>query len=263
MPQSVQRTVDPYAPAPNLIRVERIKDVNSGQEVFIRWVSDTNSSSNNINHDEQQRSIPQQAYSTRPPPNPRMYHEDEMNRNLPSVIERLAVDDEYLRKSLLFDDGPSLAFSNRERRQRKKRSKREKKLDFDQPPMDYEVVTGFFEDRHGRKRPVKVDRARRNAPKDYRHLFNEPVNSSAPASERQKSYQAPPFQRSSIPEQRYPAPPLPLPVPPLTRPFGTPFLPRGLPYYPPQTFGTAPLFSQPNFLNRPPITQAPFWYRPM
>jgi hypothetical protein len=32
--------VDPYAPDPNVLRVERIKDIHTGRDIFIRWLRD-------------------------------------------------------------------------------------------------------------------------------------------------------------------------------------------------------------------------------
>ena len=148
-PSATAKTVDPYAPAPNLVRVERIRDVNTGQDVFIRWVSDTHPTASE--DPGQQHSQPQQIYSSRPPAT-QQAEDDE----LPDEIERLALDDEYLRKSLHVDQRtPS--------RQSKKRSKKGKRRD-----IDYEVIEGFFEDRQGKKRPVKLERARINTIKDSR-----------------------------------------------------------------------------------------------
>jgi hypothetical protein len=69
-----QSTVDPYAPAPNVIRVERIKDANSGADVFIRWVHDT-------------KKAPEQVAD----------HQSE--KKLPEEIERLELDDKHAKKS--------------------------------------------------------------------------------------------------------------------------------------------------------------------
>jgi hypothetical protein len=253
--QAAQTTVDPYAPAPNLIRVERIKDVNSGQDVFIRWVSETSRS----NNDEQQSSIPQQAYSTQPPTN---YHHQQLDRELPNEIERLVLDDEHLRKSLLFDDRPQSLPSNFEQ---KKHKKRQKHRNFDNQQIDYEVVNGFFEDRHGRRHPIKVDRGRGSNVKDYRHLKNDIVNSSGSQHDPQRRHRAKSFIQPPIQEQQhpFPVPTFSLPNQQLIRPFGTTFLPRATPFYPQQTFPTTPLFSQPNFMNRPPLSHPSYWYRPM
>ncbi len=250
--QAAQTTIDPYTAAPNLIRVERIKDVNSGQDVFIRWVSDKNRLS--IVNDEQQSSVPQQAYSIQPPIN---YPHQQLDRELPSEIERLALDDEHLRKSLLFDDRPTSVSSNYKQ---KKHKKRQKQRDFDNQQMDYEVVNGFFEDRYGKRRPVKLDRARTHTVKDYRHLHNDIVNSSAPQNDR---HQALSFIQSPVQRHSFPTPNFPLTNQQLLRPFGTTFLPRAGPFYPQQTFSTAPLFSRPNFMNRVPVSHPSFWYRPM
>jgi hypothetical protein len=263
--QVAQTTIDPYAPAPNLIRVERIKDVNSGQDVFIRWVSDTNPSL--TNNDEQQTSVPQQVYSTQPPINYH-HHQQQLDRELPNELERLVLDDEHLRKSLLFDDQPPSIRSNHEQ---KKHKKRYKHRDMNQQHIDYEVVNGFFEDRHGRRRPVKLDHSQIKSIKDYRHLHNDIVNSSVPQNDHRHRYGAKPFIQSPIseppPQQQkqhpFPTPTLSLTNRPLMRPFGTTFLPRAAPFYPQQSFTPTPLFSQPNFLNRPPLSRPPFWYRPM
>ena len=257
--------MDPYAPAPNLIRVERIKDVNSGQDVFIRWVSETNEYGGM--HDEQQMSSPQQAYSSQPPNQGMSNYDHQTDREPANDIERLAMDDEYLRKSLVFNRPLSPARSNHEKK--KKRSRREKKTSLTSQKVDYEVVNGFFEDRQGRKRPIKLDGTRVRTVKDYRHLFNQMVNSSAPSNDRRRASS---FIRSPIQDQQQQqqqqqfAPPV-LSVPPappqMPRPFGTPFLPRGAPFYPSQPFSTTPLFSRPNFMNLPPMSRPPVWYRPM
>ena len=251
--------MDPYAPAPNLIRVERIKDVNSGQDVFIRWVSESNEHAGM--HDEQQLSSPQQAYSNQPPNRSMSNYDHQADRESGNGIERLALDDEYLRKSFLFNRPLSPAPSNDEKR---KRSRREKKTSPTSQKVDYEIVNGFFEDRHGRKRPIKLDGTRVRTVKDYRHLFNQMVNSSAPSNDR---HRASSFVRSPIQDQQQQQPFVPpvlsVPAPQMPRPFGTPFLPRSVPYYPSQPFNTTPLFSRPNFMNLPPMSRPPVWYRPM
>ncbi|CAF4894430.1 unnamed protein product [Rotaria sp. Silwood1] len=264
--QTAQPAIDPYAPAPNLIRVERIKDVNSGQDVFIRWVSDTHTATT-IN-DEQQQSIPQQVYSTQPPINSIKNYDYQNNRELPNDIERLTLHDEHLRKSILFDDRPPSIMSNYEHKKHKKRQKRDKYRDIDNPEGDYEVVNGFFEDRHGKRRPIKLDRAHINTVKDYRHLYNDVVNSSAPKIGRRRSRATslvrPANQEQQQQQQQYPTPTFPLTnQPPVIRPFGTTFLPFNTPFYPKQNFNTPSLFSRPNFINRVPLTHAPLWYRPM
>ena len=257
--QAAQSTVDPYAPAPNLIRVERIKDVNSGQDVFIRWVSDTNSSL--MMNDEQQSSVPQQVYSTQPPIN-HHFQQHKLDRELPNHLERLALEDEHLRRSLVFDDRPPSIASNYEQRKHKKRHQHH---DLNNQSGDYEVVNGYFEDRHGRRRPVKLDRSQVKTVKDYRHLPKDIVHSSAPQNDRRHRHRDKSFIQSPIPEPQhaYPTSSVPPANLPLIRPFGPAFLPRGPPFYPPQTFNTTPLFSRPNFLNRAPISRPPFWYRPM
>ncbi|CAF1232629.1 unnamed protein product [Rotaria sordida] len=268
--QPIQAPVDPYAPAPNLIRVERIKDVNSGQDVFIRWVSDTNATM--AINDEQQQSIPHQAYSTRPPINSTTANYDYQNdRELSNEIERLTLHDEHLRKSLLFDNRPPSITSNYEQKKHKKRQKRDKYRDIDNQEVDYEVVNGFFEDRHGKKRPIKLDRARISTVKDYRHLHNDVVNSSAPKKDRRRNLRATSLVRPPIQEQQqqqqqqqqYPQPTFPLTNQPMIRPLGTTYLPFNTPFYPKQTFNTTALFSRPNFINRVPLTHPSLWYRPM
>jgi hypothetical protein len=262
--QAVQSTVDPYAPAPNLIRVERIKDVNSGQDVFIRWVTETNSSS--AVNEEQQLSVPYQAYSTHPPKHSTTNYRYPLEEEFPDEIERLALEDEHLRKSLLFDDRPPSMASTYKH---KKHKKREKHRSFDNQKVSYEVVNGYFEDRHGKKRPVKLDRAHINNVKDYRHLYNEIVNSSAPQKDRRHSHRAtsvihPPISEQQQQQQQpFPISTYPLVNQPLIRPYGTPFLPRSTPFYPQPTFNTKPLFPQPNFMNGSPLVRPPFWYRPM
>ncbi|CAF2966861.1 unnamed protein product [Rotaria sp. Silwood2] len=274
---SIQQTaIDPYAPAPNLIRVERIKDVNSGQDVFIRWVSERNPTT--VINDEQQLSIPQQVYSTQPPINSTTNYDYQNDRELPNEIERLALHDEHLRKSILFDDRPPSIMSNYEQKRHKKRHKRDKYSDIDNQEVDYEVVSGFFEERSGKRRPIKLDRARISTVKDYRHLYNDVVNSSAPKTDRRRSNRATSLIRPPIQEQQPPPPPPPPPPPqqqqystptfPLTnqqiiRPFGTTFLPFNTPFYPKQTFNTTSLFPRPNFINRVPLTHPSLWYRPM
>ena len=264
--QEAQSTTDPYAPAPNLIRVERIKDVNSGQDVFIRWVSDTNPTPTMNN--EQPTSVRHQAYSTKPPMNYQHHHyqQQELDRELPNELERLVFEDEHLRKSLLYDDRPTSIISNYEKQRSKKRNKHR---DSNPLPMEYEIVNGFFEDRRGRRRPIKLDRPQIRSVKDYRHLPNDVVHSSAPKNDRHyrhrtKSFiQPPPSESQSQPHSLLPAT-LPLSNPSLIRPFGTAFLPRGTPFFPSApTFNTTPLFSQPNFMNRPSLSRPPFWYRPM
>ncbi len=265
--QVAQAALDPYTPTPNLIRVERIKDVNSGQDVFIRWVSDTNPTA--TQNDEQQTYLPKQAYSTQPPRQSSTNFDYQVNRELPSEIERIALEDEYLRKSLVFDDGPASVSSNYEQKKYKKRSKKEKYRDWDKPKIDYEVVDGFFEDHQGRRRSIKLDHARVNDIKDYRHSYNEVVNSAAPKNNRRRNHRAKSLVRPSIPDQQYqqhpqfPTPTFPIINQPMMRPFGTTFLPRGAPFYPQQTFHSTPLFTRPNFLNRAPLTHPSFWYRPM
>ncbi|CAF0971371.1 unnamed protein product [Adineta ricciae] len=261
VPQSGQTTMDPYAPAPNLIRVERIKDVNSGQDVFIRWVSEANPSS--TVYDEQQTSAPQQSYSTQPPTSSGVNYQYQMNQELPSEVERLTMEDEHLRKSLIFDDRPPSIASNFKQ---KKYKKRDHHRSFDDEKANYEIVNGFFEDRQGRKRPVKLDRTRVTTVKDYRHAYNDAVNSSAPQTDRRHSYLATSIvqQPAMREKQQYPMPTYPRPTAqPMMRPFGTPFLPRATHFYPQQPFNATPLYSQTNFMNGPPMSHPPFWYRPM
>ncbi|CAF0722006.1 unnamed protein product [Adineta steineri] len=277
VPQSAQSNVDPYAPAPNLIRVERIKDVNSGQDVFIRWISETNPSST-VN-DEQQNSAPQQAYSTQPPSNSGANYRYQLEQDLPSELEQMALEDEHLRKSLLFDDrSPSISSNYKQKKYKKRGSHRS----FDNDKVSYEVVNGFFEDRQGKRRPIKLDRPHMNTMvKDYRHLFNDPVNSSVVPNDRRLIHPATSVVHPSIREQQQQQQQLQPQVQPqqqqpqfpiltfprtnqqLMRPYGAPFIPRAAPMYPQQSFPTTPLFSQPNFINGSPMAHPPYWYRPM
>ena len=264
--QAAQATVDPYAPAPNLIRVERIKDVNSGQDVFIRWVSDANPSSMINDEQQQQMSAPQQVYSTQPPRSYHQYHQNQQfDQDLPNELERLAFEDEHLRKSFLYNDRPPSTSSNYDYRKYKKRQKH-RDLDNQQP--EYKIVDGFFEDRHGQRRSVKFDRPQASTVKEYRHLPKDIVNSSAPSiHRRRRRYRATSFIQPPVQEQQqqptFPTPTFPLTNPQLSRPFGTSYLPRGAPFFPQQTFHTTPLFSRPNFMNRMPLSHSPYWYRPM
>ena len=254
-PSATAKNADPYAPAPNLIRVERIKDVNTGQDVFIRWVSDTNPISSA--DDQQQNVSPQQIYSTRPPNigNTTTYHDED----LPDEIGRLALDDEFLRKSLHFDQRTSSRQSNFDEKFVKKRSKKSKRREIETPEVDYEVVEGFFEDRQGKKRPVKLDRTRISTIKDYRYQINDQVNSSAPNRDRHHSYQAP----ASIPPAPYPNTFLPFPP----RPLAPTYFASNPPLFARQTFSSTPLFSTPTYhfprFPYPPSSSTPFWYRPM
>ncbi|CAF0755611.1 unnamed protein product [Adineta steineri] len=276
VPQSAQSNVDPYAPAPNLIRVERIKDVNSGQDVFIRWISETNPSST-VN-DEQQNSAPQQAYSTQPPSNSGANYRYQLEQDLPSELEQMALEDEHLRKSLLFDDrSPSISSNYKQKKYKKRGSHRS----FDNDKVSYEVVNGFFEDRQGKRRPIKLDRPHMNTMvKDYRHLFNDPVNSSVVPNDRRLIHPATSVVHPSIREQQqqqlqpqvqpqqqqqpqFPILTFPRTNQQLMRPYGAPFIPRAAPMYPQQSFPTTPLFSQPNFINGSPMAHPPYWYRPM
>jgi hypothetical protein len=213
-------------------------------------------------NDEQQSAVPQQAYSTQPPIN---YHQQQLDRELPNEIERLTLEDEHLRRSLVFDDRPPSKLSNYEQ---KKHKKRRKHRDFDNQQIDYEVVNGFFEDRQGKRRPVKLDRTHMHTVKDYRHLHNDLVNSSVPETDhrRHRRHRAKSFIHPLIQEpqqQPFPTPTFPVTNPPLIRPFGTTFLPHGAPFYPQQTYNPTPLFSRPNLINRIPFSRPPFWYRPM
>lgn len=187
------------------------------------------------------------------------HQQQQLDRELPHEIERLVLDDEHLRKSLLFDDGVSSSIY-----EEKKHKKRQKYRDVDTQQMNYEIVNGFFEDRQGRKRPIKLDRTRTKSVKDYRHLQNDQVNSSAVSpTDHYHRHQARSFIQPSIPDQQqqsYPTPTFPLPNQSLMRPYGTAFVPRGAPFYPQKPFSSPPLFSQPNFMNRPPLTRPPFWY---
>ncbi|CAF3300738.1 unnamed protein product [Rotaria socialis] len=262
--QTAQSSVDPYAPAPNLIRVERIKDVNTGQDVFIRWVSDATATTGT--HDDQQISVPQQVYSTQPPNSSTINYDYQIDRDVPNEIERLTLHDEHLRRSLLTNDRSASTFSNHEQKKHKKRSKQERYRGMDNQEVDYEVVSGFFEDRNGKRRPVKLDRSRINTVKDYRHLYNDAVNSSSPNTDRRRKHRAKSLARSPIDEQQqqqFITPNFPLTNQPFMRPFGTSYLPFNTPFFPKQPFSTAPLFSRPNFINRLPLPHPSLWYRPM
>jgi len=272
---SIQQTpqspsVDPYAPAPNLIRVERIKDVNSGQDVFIRWVSEANTSTTIDDDHQQQLSPPQQAYSSQPPRTYR-HEQQSFDQDLSNDIEHLVFEDEHLRKSLLFDERPKSITSNYDYKRYKKHSKRR---DLDSQPLDYEVVNGFFEDRHGRRRSVKLDHSQVTTVKDYRHRHNESVDASAPSNDQRRHRHHPTsFIQQPVPEQqqqqqqqplRFPTPNYSLTNPQLLRPFGSTYpLPRGAPFYPQQALSSAPLFPAANFMNRMPFSHPSYWYRPM
>lgn len=184
--------------------------------------------------------------------------QQQLDRELPNEIERLVLDDEHLRKSLIFDDRPPSISSNYEQKKHKKRQKYH--------DSDYQIVNGFFEDRHGQRRPVKLDRTRTKSVKDYQHLHNDLVNSAPGSSyDRYHRHQAKSLIQFPDSDQKhsYPAANFPLPNQQLMRPYGTAFLPRGAPFYPQTPFSSTPLFSQPNFMNRPPMSRPPFWYRPM
>ena len=264
--QPAQTMANPYAPAPNLICVECIKDVNSGKDVFIRWLSDTNSALESTVNDQRLASVPQQAYSTKPTINSNTNYDHQMDRELPKEIERLALHDEHLRKSLLFDDRPSSKLSNYQQKKHKERQKRESYHDIDNQQMDYEVVNGFFEDRHGKRRSLKLYRDHIGMVKDYRHLHNDLVNSSGPTNHRRRTHRMTSLTRSLIQEQQqqqFSTSIFPLFNRQSIRPFGTTFLPYNVSLYPKQMFKTTPLFSQPNFPSRVSFAHPSLWYRPM
>ena len=77
--------IDPYAPDPNVLRVERIKDAQTGRDVFIRWLKDP-------------------VESPQPPPPPTTpapnydFHVDfntdyQSERELPDEIQHLEISD--------------------------------------------------------------------------------------------------------------------------------------------------------------------------
>ena len=192
---------------------------------------------------------------------PHHYQQQELDRELPNELERLVLEDEHLRRSLLYDDQPTSIASNYEKKRSKKRNKHR---DSNPPTSDYQIVSGFFEDRRGKRRPIKLDRSQIKSVRDYRHVPNDIVHSSASKNDRRyrtKSFIQPPISESQ--PHSYRPPTVPMPNPSLIRPFGTAFLPRGAPYYPPSTFNTTSIFSQPNYLTRPAFPRPPFWYRPM
>jgi len=125
--------VDPYAPDPNVIRVERIKDIRSGQYVFIRWLR------NPLEVSEQVSTIQE--------PNDDYQSEEK----LPNEIQRLVLNDDVIKKSVIFDDKPqSIPIDHEHKKSKSKKGKH----------------------RHHKKRSAKT----------HRHKYHEIGNSYPPPS---------------------------------------------------------------------------------
>jgi hypothetical protein len=79
--ESPQLMIDPYAPDPSVIRVERIKDIHTGRDIFIRWLRD-----------------PAEQIPTAPTPNYDFYvdfntDDYQFERELANEIQGLVLDD--------------------------------------------------------------------------------------------------------------------------------------------------------------------------
>jgi hypothetical protein len=126
--------VDPYAPDPNVIRVERIKDIHSGQYVFIRWLRDP------LEVFEQVSTIQKPNYD---------YQSEE---KLPNKIQDLVLNDDVVKKSVIFDDKPqSIPIYHEHKKSKIKKQKH----------------------RHEKNRSAK---------KNHRHKYHEIGNSYVPPS---------------------------------------------------------------------------------
>ncbi|CAF3628079.1 unnamed protein product [Rotaria sordida] len=86
--------IDPYAPDPNVVRVERIKDINTGRDVFVRFL----------------RSIPEDFEQPSPNQKPSYDFHIDFNNEYQSVgelsneMKHLVIDDERSEKSVTTDD---------------------------------------------------------------------------------------------------------------------------------------------------------------
>ncbi|CAF3819365.1 unnamed protein product [Rotaria sordida] len=86
--------IDPYAPDPNVVRVERIKDINTGRDVFVRFL----------------RSIPEDFEQSSPNQKPSYDFHIDFNNEYQSVgelsneMKHLVIDDERSEKSVTTDD---------------------------------------------------------------------------------------------------------------------------------------------------------------
>ncbi|CAF1047198.1 unnamed protein product [Didymodactylos carnosus] len=251
LPTNAPPIVDPYAPAPNLVKVEKIKDVNSGKDVFIRWI-----------HDETKKeqpsmtTVPQQAYSTKPPDGQQLqlrpYSQPSFRTRgkesptpVPSDIQHIARIDEHLRKSLQLDDRDI---------EPRRQTLRSDLIDI----VDYEVISGYFEDKYGKKRAVKVNKQQHDhAPiRDYKSLYGDEPITNPTGYIKVKKRRRP---QQQAPQQQY-VQPLPnsqfLQHNPM-RPYTPAFLPRST--FPAQTLTTASLMSRPTMWGQTPIP----WQQPL
>lgn len=268
MTQMGKKQVDPYAPAANLVRVERIKDMNSGQDVFIRWVTEDNTATNSVNEDEEKfGTIKHSNQSKQKRVKKRSSYDSRLTHDVPIEIERLALEDEYLGRSLIFENRSNSRLPTdelqRPRLRRKSRKSSKNELNHSSP-IEYEVIDGYFEDRNGKKRPIKVDRNKTKTITDYRRLTSEAIHSSLVGKERPRypsssvGKSCPTTTSNKLTNSLFPIGTMNT----LARPMLPAYIPRASPFYPPPLPTT--IFPRPNFLHRMPCPGLPpMWYRPM
>ncbi|CAF4414066.1 unnamed protein product, partial [Rotaria sp. Silwood2] len=86
--------IDPFAPDPNVIRVERIKDANTGQDIFIRFLRNTLETSK------------QSSLNQKPPYDFHIEFKNDyqLEGEISNEMKHLIIDDEHVKKSTTIDE---------------------------------------------------------------------------------------------------------------------------------------------------------------
>lgn len=135
--QLLQPSIDPYTRLPDVFRVERIKDKSTGRDIYVRWL-----------HDKPK--LPKEIPSIRTP----TYDEKILSKE----TKRLALNNEPLKKSVVFEDKLQSTKEHREHHKSKKKHRKHRHQDSNE----------FYEDRHGKSRSSKTHRPK------YNEVFNLP-----------------------------------------------------------------------------------------
>ena len=164
-----QPPIDPYAPVANVFRVERIKDNNSGRDIYVRWL-----------HDKPK--LPEQipSYDTHVD----LANDHQTEKVLSKETKRSALNNEHLKKSVIFEDKLEPTTTYYERSKSKKKHRKPKH-------RDSEIFNELYEDLRAKRRSSKTHRS-------HRPKYNEVFNIPSPTLIEQR-YPASPYMQKQFP----------------------------------------------------------------
>ncbi|CAM4762155.1 unnamed protein product [Rotaria magnacalcarata] len=162
--EPLESVIDPYAHDPNVVRVESVKDMSTGRDVFIRWLRNTSETTEQVSVNQKPAYDFHVDFNTE-------YPDHQSDRKLSNQMKNLSVsDDDFKNLLMIYNKYQSMTTDHEEKKTKKKHRKHKH--------QNHEVISESSEDHHKTKSSNKTH-------KKHRHKNRETTETSAPQLLRQ------------------------------------------------------------------------------